>query len=155
MLRAAKITSTRARNNILFFSVLNCLCYIAFMMVVKYTGLLHITGLRAVNYVILAILSLLQIRRLIRRFHGYIPFLEALTITFITGTLSFFLFSLFIFGYSFVDPYLNSLFIMDIGDMSRLIPPLLVFFEGSGISIIIGLITMEYAARSASKAARP
>src|SRR4051812_669803 len=120
MFKAAKITFAKARSNILLFAVLNCACYIVFMMIVKYTGLLHVTGLRTVNYVFLAILSIIQIRSLVKRFDGFIPFLEVLTITFVTGTFSFFLFSVFLFGYSFFDPYLNSLFIMDIEHMSRL-----------------------------------
>lgn len=155
MLRAAKISFAKAKSNIFLFAAINCISYILFMMIVKYTGLLHVTGLRTINYVILAFFSIWQVRRLVKRFNGYIPFLEALTITFITGTLSFFMFSIFIFGYSFFDPYLNSMFIMDVGNMGRLVPPLLVFFEGSGISIIIGLIVMEYAARFLKKEVHP
>ena len=84
-------------------------------------------------------------------FKGYIPFLQVLTITFFTGTVSFFLFSIFIFGYSFFDPYLNSLFIMDTEGMPRIAPPMLVFFEGSGVSIIVGLITMIYSEKFSDK----
>jgi|GEM_PF-961559 len=155
MLKAARISFNNARSSILFFGTLACCCYICFMMVVKYTGLLHVTGLRTVNYVMLPFLCIWQIRVLVKKFDGFIPFLEALCITFLTGTVSFFLFSIFLFAYSFFDPYLNSLFIMDAGDMPRIIPCLLVFFEGSGISIIIGLIIMEYSARFLKKEVHP
>jgi hypothetical protein len=155
MLHAAKISLSKAKKNIFLFAVLNCLCYIIFMMAVKYTGLLHITGLRTVNYVILLFMCIFQIRGLVKKFNGFIPFLEVMCISFFTGTASFFLFSIFLFFYSFSDPYLNSLFIMDMGDMPRLVPPLLAFFEGSGISIIIGLIVMEYAARFLKKEVHP
>lgn len=155
MLRAAKISFNKAKHNIQLFAVINCACYVAFVMVVKYGGLLHITGLRTVNYLMLAFVSIWQIRGLVKRFDGFIPFLEVLCITFSTGTLSFFLFSIFLFGYSFFDPYLNAEFIMDVGDMPRFVPSLLVFFEGSGISIIIGLIVMEYAAKFLKKEVHP
>lgn len=151
MLKAARITIFKARKTILLFSAFNLAFFIGFMMLVKYTGLLHVTGLRTVNYVFLTVFSLLHIKRLIKVFNAYIPFLEVMCITFLTGTISFFLFSIFIFFYSFVDPYLNSLFIMDTEGMSRLVPPLLVFFEGSGISIIVGLIAMIYSEKFSDK----
>ncbi|PBQ34060.1 hypothetical protein CNR22_20515 [Sphingobacteriaceae bacterium] len=151
MLKAARITIFKARKTIVFFSALNFLFFIGFMMLVKYTGLLHITGLRTVNYVFLTVFSLLHINRLIKELKGYIPFLQVMSITFFTGTISFFLFSIFLFFYSFSDPYLNSMFIMDTEGMSRLVPPLLVFFEGSGISIIVGLITMIYSEKFSDK----
>lgn len=151
MLKTAKITFARARKNILFFAFLNAFCFIAFMMFVKYFNLLHITGLRTVNYVFLTVFSFVQIKRLMKLGHGYLPFLETLCIPFITGTLSFFFFAVFLFFYSFIDPFLISLFVIDIDYLDRLVPSFLVFFEGSGISIIIGLIMMEYADLLAEK----
>jgi hypothetical protein len=151
MLKAARITLFKVRKQILLFAVMDLLFYIGFMMLVKYTGLLNVTGLRTINYVFLTVTSLILIRRIMKSMNGYIPFLEVLSITFFTGTISFFLFSIFIFFYSFADPYLNSAFIMDTEGMSRLVPPLLVFFEGSGISIIIGLITMIYSEKFSDK----
>jgi len=151
MLKAARITIFKARKTIISFALLNVAFFIAFMMLVKYTGLLHVTGLRTVNYLFLTVFSILHIRRLMKLFKGYIPFLQVLTITFFTGTVSFFLFSIFIFGYSFFDPYLNSLFIMDTEGMPRIAPPMLVFFEGSGVSIIVGLITMIYSEKFSDK----
>lgn len=151
MLKAARITIFKARKTIIFFALTNLAFYIAFMMLVKYTGLLHVTGLRTVNYLFLTITSLIHIKRLTKILNGYIPFLEVMSVTFFTGTISFCLFSIFIFFYSFTDPYLNSLFIMDTEGMSRLVPPLLVFFEGSGISIIVGLLTMIYSEKFSNK----
>lgn len=151
MLKAARITIFKARKTILLFSAINLAFFIGFMMLVKYTGLLHVTGLRTVNYLFLTVFSLIHVKRLIKIYNGYIPFLQVIGLTFLTGTISFCLFSIFIFLYSFVDPYLNSLYIMDTEGMSSLVPPLLVFFEGSGVSIIVGLIAMIYSEKFSDK----
>lgn len=151
MLRTAKITFEKARRNILFFAFLNAFLFIVFMMCVKYFNMLHITGLRTVNYLILALLSFVQIKRLMKIGQGFPTFLEAMCVPFVTGTIAFFLFAIFLFIYSFIDPFFLSLFVIDVDYLDRLVPSFLVFFEGSGISIIVGLIMMEYADMLAEK----
>jgi len=144
MLKATRTSFEKAKRNIILFAFINCTAYIVFMLVVKYTGLLHVSGMRTINYAILAIFSIFQIKSLAKQ-QLHFPFLEVFSVTIVTGTISFFLFSIFLFFYSFFDPYLNNLYIMDVEKTPRLAPPLLMFFEGSGISVIIGLIAMEYA----------
>ncbi|MBL7933295.1 MAG: hypothetical protein JNL60_15420 [Bacteroidia bacterium] len=144
MLKTTRTSFQKAKRNIILFALINCACYVVFMLIVKYTNLLHVAGMRTINYAILAILSIVQVKSLAKQ-EIHFPFLEVFSVTIVTGTISFFLFSIFLFFYSFFDPYLNNLYIMDIEYTPRLAPPLLMFFEGSGISVIIGLITMEYA----------
>ena len=151
MLRTAKITFAKARKNILFFAFLNAFLFITFMMCVKYFNLLHITGLRTVNYLILTLLSFVQIKRLMKIGHGFPTFLEAMCVPFVTGTIAFFLFAVFLFIYSFIDPFFLSRVVIAVDYLDRLVPSFLVFFEGSGISIIVGLIMMEYADMLAEK----
>src|SRR5688572_2994587 len=107
MLRTTRTSFEKAKRNIILFALITCACYVIFMLVVKYTGLLHISGLRMVNYAILGILSIFQVKSLARQ-ELHFPFLEVFSVTIVTGTISFFLFSIFLFFYSFFDPYLNN-----------------------------------------------
>jgi hypothetical protein len=144
MLSKAKISFSKLKKNIFLFGIINCAVYIILFLAFKYLNFKNITSLRVVNYVALILVSLFQIHNLIKRKNGYIPFLESFGLIFFTGTWSFMLFSAFIYIYSWCDPYLHELFIMDSSSQNKLVAAMLVFFEGSGGSLIIALITMFY-----------
>ena len=147
MLSEAKISFSKMKKNIFLFGIINCAIYIILFFAFKYLNFKDITGLRVINYVALTLVSLYQIHNLIKQRHGYMPFLDSFCLTFFTGTWSFMLFSAFIYIYSWCDPYLHELFIMDSSSQNKLVAAMLVFFEGSGGSIIIALIAMFYAGR--------
>lgn len=145
MLSEAKISFSKLKKNIFIFGIINCAFFIILFFAFKYLNFVNITNLRVVNYAALALISVYQIHRLIKQRNGYIPFLESFLLTFCTGTWAFILFSAFIYIYSWCDPYLHELFIMDSNAQNKLVAAMLVFFEGSGGSIIIALIAMFYA----------
>jgi hypothetical protein len=144
MLSKAKISFSKMKKNILIFGIINCAFYIILFFAFKYLNFKNITNLRVINYAALTLISLFQIHSLIKQKNGYIPFLESFLLIFCTGTWSFMLFSGFIYIYSWCDPYLHELFIMDSSAQNKLVAAMLVFFEGSGGSIIIALIAMFY-----------
>src|SRR6185437_13115298 len=145
MLTEAKISFSKLKKNIFIFGIIDCVFFIILFFAFKYLNFKDITGLRVINYAALALISLYQIHKLIKQRNGYIPFLESFCLTFFTGSFSFLLFSAFIYIYSWCDPYLYELFIMDSTSQNKLVAAILVFFEGSGGSIIIALIAMFYA----------
>lgn len=147
MLSKAKISFSKLKKNIFLFGIINCAIFIVLFLSFKYLNFRDITGLRLINYFALTIISLYQIHRLVKLKHGYIPFLNTFCLIFFTGTWAFMLFSAFIYVYSWLDPYLHELFIMDSNSQNKLVAAMLVFFEGSGGSIIIALIAMFYAGR--------
>ncbi len=147
MLKAAKISIAQAKKNIFVFAAINCLAYIISLLAFKYLNLLHIWGLRMADYLIFAIISIWQIRRWISRNHGYVPFLQAFFTILFTGAFSFLLFGAFLLIYSFSDPYLTGFFVTNTGQPGKLIPSIIVIFEGGGASIIVALIASFYAAR--------
>ncbi|MES2679067.1 MAG: hypothetical protein V4635_04245 [Bacteroidota bacterium] len=147
MLKAAIITDTATRKSLIIFAIANCILFIIAVISFKYLNLLHFWGLRITNYVIVTLISIYQVNRLIRNNGGYVPFLKAFVLTLFTGIFSFMLFAAFIYVYSFFDPYLAKMFITGSDDSNRLIPAMIVFFEGSGASIIVALIAMVYASR--------
>jgi hypothetical protein len=100
-----------------------------------------------VNYVILCIISIYQVRHWIKTYKGCVPFLEAFIFVFITGSFSFVLFAAFLFIYSWFDPFLNELYVTHVLGQLRLVPSVIIFFEGGGGSVIIGLIAAIYASR--------
>lgn len=147
MLQAAKISATKMQKSIFKFAVIECAFYIAFALSFKFLNLLHIWGLSMVNYFVLAVISIFQVHSWIKRSGGYVPFLQAFFTALFTGSVSFVLFAIFILVYSFSDPYFAKLFITHTENTGRLIAPIVVFFEGTGASIIVGLISSFYAAR--------
>jgi uncharacterized membrane protein len=100
-----------------------------------------------INYIALTLVSLYQVHRLVKQIGGYIPFLQTFCMIFFTGSWSFVLFGIFIFIYSWADPYLNELFNIDADNQSKLVSAIQVVFEGLGASIIIALIAMYYSSR--------
>ncbi|HOZ86711.1 MAG TPA: hypothetical protein PL029_03085 [Bacteroidia bacterium] len=147
MLKAAKISDKETQKTVAIFAITNCILFIIAVISFKYLNLLHFWGLRITNYVIISVVSIYQVNRLIRNNGGYVPFLQAFVLTFITGIFSFMLYAAFIYTYSFFDPYLAEMFITGSVHDNRLMPAIIVFFEGSGASIIVALIAMVYASR--------
>lgn len=155
MLKAANISLERNKRSILVFGLINCAAYILLVLSFKYLGLLHVWGLRMCNYVVLTLVSIWQIRHWIKISGGYVPFLQAFFTALFTGACSFVFFGIFIFFYSFSDPYLAGLYIADPDTQTLLIPPMVLVLEGSGASIITGLIVMLYAGRFEDDEAAP
>ncbi len=144
---AAKISRKELMKSVFLYAIINCVIFIVTVMAFKYLNLLHVWGLRITHYVIVIFVCLYQARRIIRKHGAYLPFLRAFSLSLFTGILAFALYGLFILLYSLFDPYLAKIFITDSQDDNILIPALIVFFEGSGASIIVALIVMIFAAR--------
>ena len=154
MLHEAKISITKMRNNIIAFGIINCIIYVILVLLFKYLNLLHISGLRMLNFFPLAFVSMYQVHYLVKNNNGYIPFLQVFTNTFFTGTFSFLLFSVFLFFYTWFDPYMEPLYFDVAQGSNRFIPAFLLFAEGSGGSIIVAMVIMKYANRYADSEAK-
>lgn len=155
MLHEAKIPFTKVRNSIALYGTISCVLYIAFLLLMKMLNLMHITELRMVNYVILCLVCLFQIKRWINKTGSYVPFLQVYLTALSTGIFSFALFSIFLFLYSRYDIELNELFIKNSGETLRTFPTIVVFFEGSAISIIVAFINLQYFRRFEEGEAEP
>jgi hypothetical protein len=131
-----------------FFCGLLCVgFYILLLFFSKFTNLLHVTGLRLINYVALCVISIVLVRRQIRKYKRPLPFLQVFAVVFGLGVWSFALFALFLYFFSWFDPLLNQLYITQTLGQIRLVPSVVVFFEGTGGSIIVALTVMLYASR--------
>jgi hypothetical protein len=146
MLKAAKVSFSKMKKNIFVFGVMNCVVYIILFMSFSYFNLLHLFGLRMLNYVTLFLLSLYQIQGWIKQTGGYIPSLEAFGAIFFTGALSCLLFGGCIFIYSLVNPYVTELYFNTYGKLNSM-SSAVIFFEGIAGSIIVALIAMMYSDR--------
>jgi hypothetical protein len=131
-------------RSVLVYGGISCVFYIAFMLLMKLVGLLVVTELRMVNYVILCLVCMYEIRQWIKNRETYVPFLQVFATAFFTGLWSFFLFSVFLFVYSKFDTQLNELFAQQPVQMFENFPSILIFFEGSAVSIITALINLQY-----------
>lgn len=146
MLHSEVLSVSRMKKEIVTFAILNCVLYIVFLLSFKYLNLLHVYGLRMINYLVFGVLSVIEIRRLVKLYGAPIPFLQSFFLILCTGALSFFLLGVFLLLYSFVDPMLNPFYATHYNGI-RLVPSVFIFFEGTGASIIIGLISMLYASQ--------
>jgi len=147
MLKAAHLSFSAMRTSIFTFGAVNAGIFILLAIVFKYLNMLHIWGLDMINYVVLAFLSLYQVHHWIRTGRGYVPFLQAFFAILFTGAVAFILFGAFILIYSLFDPLLAKMYITHADSAGKLVGPILLFFEGTGGSIIVALIASFYAAR--------
>ncbi|MBA3665721.1 MAG: hypothetical protein H0W61_16180 [Bacteroidetes bacterium] len=129
---------------VLIHGGISCAFYIVFMLLMKLVGLLEVTELRMVNYVILCLVCLYEIRKWVKRRESYVPFLQVFCTAFFTGLWSFFLFSVFLFVYAKFDHQLNTLFAQQPMVLFNNVPSVMIFFEGSAVSIIVALINLQY-----------
>ncbi|MGZ4041942.1 MAG: DUF4199 domain-containing protein [Bacteroidia bacterium] len=134
----------KTRNETLLYGVICCTCCIIFLLVMKYMNSLEHSGFRLVNYLIILLVTFIQVRTKIKQKGEYIPFLQVFSTVFFTGTLSSVLFSVFLFVYAFFDPLLSKLLIHNAPEFLRAAPAIVLLFEGTGVSIIIALINMVY-----------
>ncbi|MCW3076751.1 MAG: hypothetical protein JWO32_1360 [Bacteroidetes bacterium] len=139
-----ELPMSKITKSVMIHGGISCVLYIVFMLIMKLVGLLEVTELRMVNYVILCLVCLYEIRKWIKRREAYVPFLQVFATAFFTGLWSFFLFSVFLFIYSRFDFQLNELFMKHPMGVFKNVPSIMIFFEGSAASIIVGLITMQY-----------
>jgi hypothetical protein len=110
----------------------------------KYFNLMHITGLRFVNYLILMLLCYHQIRRRMNLTGSFVPFLQVFFMAFATGICSFIFFSGFLFIYTRFDPQLSNLFAQSATGSPLATPSAIILIEGSGVSVIVALIVMLF-----------
>jgi hypothetical protein len=146
-MKAANIPFSKIKKSILVYSVIACLCFIVFVLLLRFFNLLHVWGLRMANYAIFCVISMYQVRHWIKQYKGYVRFLKVFAVSLTTGAAAFTMFAVFLFIYSWFDPYLNEMYVTHSIGQQRLIPSVIVFFEGTGGSIIIALIAAIYASR--------
>jgi hypothetical protein len=139
-----ELPMAKIRKTVLVYGSVCAVFYIAFMLIMKLVGLLHITELRMVNYVILCLVCLFEIRQWIKQRHTYVPFLQVFGTAFFTGLWSFLLFSAFCYVYSRYDAELRQLFFENTYGVFPNVPSIVLFFEGSAASIIVAFINMQY-----------
>jgi hypothetical protein len=144
MLEPARIPLPKVRKSILLWGLLCCAAYVVLLFIMKAAGLLHVTGLRTLNYAILFIVSFVGIKRWVAQTEHYVPFLTVFLTSFLTGVFSFVLFCLFLIFYSGHDVELNELFRSHAPPGFHSVPSAVVLFEGSGVSIIVAFINMQY-----------
>jgi hypothetical protein len=144
MLEPARIPTVKVRNSILMWAVICAVFYIVFLMIMKFTGLLQVTGLRAINYVALFVVTFMGIKRWVSQTEHFVPFLTVFVSTLFTGVASFALFCIFLVFYAESDPLLNDLFHQHAPDTLKSIPSALILFEGTAVSIVVAFINMQY-----------
>jgi len=149
IMESIKMTSpelplSKVTKSVLTYGSISCVFYILFMLIMKVAGFLEVTELRMVNYVILCLVCLYEIRKWVKNRETYVPFLQVFGTAFFTGLWSFFLFSVFLFVYSKFDAQLSALFAQQHVALFHNVPSILIFFEGSAVSIIVALINLQY-----------
>jgi len=142
--KSANISLSQMRNSILIYGTVCCIIYIAFLLLMKLFGLMRVTELRFVNYLILCLVCLYQIKHWIKQTGAFVPFLQVLGTVLFTGIWSFILFSVFLFVYTKYDQELSELFVRKTMGTFPAVPSIVILFEGAGASIIVAFINMQY-----------
>ncbi|MGZ3866310.1 MAG: hypothetical protein ACXVOH_07130 [Bacteroidia bacterium] len=142
--RPGSIPVKERRKSIFFTGLTCCLLYIVFLLSMQQLNLLHVTELRAVNYLILFVACIMQIRHWMKKYATYVPFLQVLSSSLFTGIWSFALYCIFLSIYTRYNTYLGGLFVEHSRGFTGDFPSVIVLFEGAGVSIIIAFINMQY-----------
>ena len=144
MLHEAKISFVKMRNSILSYGFISSLLYIVFLLLMKVAGLIHVTELRMINYVILCLVIIYQIKRWVFKTGAYVPFLQVFFTALFTGITSFVFFSVFLFLFTRLDPEFNALFIQHTPQAFLFFPTITILCEGAAVSIIVAFINLQY-----------
>lgn len=142
--KPAHIPDFRIRRGIFVVGTFCGLIYVAFFLVMASLGFMHITELRAFNFIVLFIASFLMIRKWVHDTHHFIPFLKVIGTVFFTGLWSFIVLSIFLTIYTWYNPELYDLFIRKTMGLIHSWPQFVVLFEGAAVSIVIAFILMQY-----------
>lgn len=142
--KPAYIPDMKIRRGIFVVGSLCGLSYIGFFLLMSAFGLMHVTELRAFNYLVLLGASFLMLRKWIRDSHHYVPFLKVFSTTFFTGMWSFIILSAFLIIYSQYNTELHDLFILKTQGTFTTFPQFVVLFEGAGASMVAALLMMQY-----------
>jgi uncharacterized BrkB/YihY/UPF0761 family membrane protein len=114
-------------------------------------NVLHVTGLKMINYVSFCLIGLYQIKKIAQDGEMRFSFLKGFSLIFFTGIFSFLLFAIFIFIFSQIDSSLNNVYFHFAEGDQQITPFILVFFKGSAASIIIALIVAIYSEKFSDK----
>jgi hypothetical protein len=155
MLEPAKIPVTTVRNSVIKFAAICCAFYIVFLLLMQALDLVHITGLRVVNYLFLFMVCFIGIRRWVFRSEHFVPFLTVFATSLLTGVLSFVFFCIFLLIYSGFNSEMTELFNRHAPTALRSIPSVIILFEGAAVSIIVAFINMQYFRRYEEGEASP
>lgn len=142
--KPAYIPDTKIRRGIFVVGTVCGLSYIGFFLLMSAFGLMHVTELRAFNYIVLLGASYLMLRKWIKDSHHFIPFLKVFGTTFFMGLWSFIVLSIFLTIYAKIDPALYDLFIQKTGGSFDTWPQFVVLFEGAGASVVTALLMMQF-----------
>jgi hypothetical protein len=138
------------RKNSIIYGFLSAVIYLLLFFIMRLLNILHVYGVEMINYIALCIICFYQTKIRFRS-QGYLSFLSTFGITFFTGAVSFFLFAIFIYVYSRLDPFLNQIYLHIPNNNQQLTPFILIFFEGSAASVIVSLIVALYAEKLKGK----
>ena len=142
--KPAQISDTKFRSGIFYVGTVCGVFYIAFFLIMQSLGLIDITELRVVNYIVLVVATFLLIRKWIAESHHYIPFLKVVAAAFFTGLWSFILLAAFMYFYSLYNREVYELFILKTGGTFPTYPQIVILFEGAGASIVTAFFMMQY-----------
>ena len=124
------------------YGVIGSVIFAGFFLVMRLVGLAHITELRFFNYIAMCIVSFFALKQA-TILNGRQPkFFMEMAIIFLTSTLSFVFFGVFIYLYTVVDPFIiNTFTTMYPGSLAfgKFSAPIFIASEGIGLSSVAAL----------------
>lgn len=124
------------------YGLIGSLAYALYFILMRVIGLAQVTELRFFNYIIMCIVSFYALKRT-TVLNGRQPrFLMEMAIIFMTCAFSFVFFGMFVFFYSFLDPFIINTFVklypgsLAFGNFSA---PVFIASEGIGLGSVAAL----------------
>ncbi|MEP7168111.1 MAG: hypothetical protein ABI855_01950 [Bacteroidota bacterium] len=139
--------SLSINNIILKYAFFAVSLYIIYFFLMKFIGLIYLTELRFLNYGLYFIAGYYALKTASTQKDNKFTYLQGLGIAFIVGALSFVLFALFAFVYSFFNSFFVDTILLQYpsaNSMGRFVVPFLIAAEGIGFSVIFSLCLMQF-----------
>lgn len=141
-------SGSKIKSSVFLYGTVLAVVFTMYFIFMGAAGLVHITELRLLNYVILFFVCFYQLKKLFNNGKNNVSYLQGFGTVFFTGIWSYLLFAVFLYFYvEMMDDRLQELFWESIPiEFSYFLPwpYITIFFEGSAVSIIMALMLMQY-----------
>lgn len=148
MEKTEELSTSQANQLSINYGIFGAFIYIGFFLLMKVFGLIFVTELRFVNYILFACIGYWALNSARVMQTGKMDYLQSMGIAFLAGAISFFLLGVFVYFYAMADQTFLKVAIESVPSMGfvsgPLGPALLVASEGLAMSAIVSLCLMQH-----------
>lgn len=148
MENTTELPTSRANQLSINYGILGAIVYIAFFMIMKVSGLILVTELRFINYVLFGLVGYFALSAARQMQKNKMDYLQSLVMSFVAGCISFFLLGVFVYFYALADARFLEVAVSSLPGIGFIEgafgAALLIVSEGIAMSAIVSLCLMQH-----------